>query len=760
MTYQLIVSLGRGNLREGFPAVTARIVTPHNRNPLQVTGSLPGFPQLSYIYQRWLLLYQGLYQGWEFNPRIEFDPADITNVSEVEFSQLCNRFGETLNEWLDTPGFRPIERQIRSLLHPTDTIQAILETDNTKVRRLPWQLWNFLTDYPNTELSLSLPNYRHGVKTKIQRNRVRILAILGKSQGIDLDRDRAELQSLPHTEIQLLVEPSRREIDRHLWDERGWDILFFAGHSGIQTDENRGELWVNATETLAIAQLKPALQTAIARGLQLAIFNSCDGLALATNLAELHIPQTIVMREPVPDAIAQAFLTYFLPTFANGKPLDLAVREAREKLYSLEDRFPCASWLPVICHNPAEAMVLWHQLPGNPARVTPDPPPTQRIAWTSIVIGFVLWCIRQLGGLQPLELYAYDLLMRSRPSEPPDHRLLLVMAVESDKELVESYPLNDRDLNQLLKAIDRNRPRVIGINLYRDHSVPPGSDPLNDRLQNQSNLIGICKTEDNNQRGIKPHSSFPNSRIGFNDIVVDPDRVVRRHLVFMKSNAKCPTKYAFSTHLAFRYLQAEGLFPRSTPQGFVKIGDKVLTKLQPNTGGYRQIDSRGSQLLLNYRMSEPIARSVTLTDVLAGNIDPSWIRDKIVLIGSKMESTPGDLLVTPYARDVPGTLIHAHMTSQIISAVLDDRPSIDSLSFWQEWVWIAAWILVAEGLTRMQGNRFRLFASTGIAVAILYGICWVALIRGLWLPLVPSGLGTILLPIFLTLRDRLGLRSN
>jgi hypothetical protein len=31
-----------------------------------------------------------------------------------------------------------------------------------------------------------------------------------------------------------------------------------------------------------------------------------------------------------------------------------AVRSAREQLQGLEDRYPCASWLPVICQNPAE----------------------------------------------------------------------------------------------------------------------------------------------------------------------------------------------------------------------------------------------------------------------------------------------------------------------------------------------------------------------------------------------------------------------
>ncbi len=41
-----------------------------------------------------------------------------------------------------------------------------------------------------------------------------------------------------------------------------------------------------------------------------------------------------------------------------------SVREARQKLEGLEDRYPCASWLPVICQNPAEVPLKWLQFPG------------------------------------------------------------------------------------------------------------------------------------------------------------------------------------------------------------------------------------------------------------------------------------------------------------------------------------------------------------------------------------------------------------
>ena len=87
-------------------------------------------------------------------------------------------------------------------------------------------------------------------------------------------------------------------------------------------------------------------------------------MGIAQDLAELHIPQIIVMRQPVPDEVAQVFLKSFLEAFANGKSLYNSVREARQKLEGLEDRYPCASWLPAICQNPAEVPLKWSQFPG------------------------------------------------------------------------------------------------------------------------------------------------------------------------------------------------------------------------------------------------------------------------------------------------------------------------------------------------------------------------------------------------------------
>ena len=62
------------------------------------------------------------------------------------------------------------------------------------------------------------------------------------------------------------------------------------------------------------------------------------------------------------DQVPHKFLQYFLELFASGKSLYISVREAREKLQIIEDKFPGASSLPVICQNPAEIPPSWESL--------------------------------------------------------------------------------------------------------------------------------------------------------------------------------------------------------------------------------------------------------------------------------------------------------------------------------------------------------------------------------------------------------------
>ncbi|KYC39047.1 hypothetical protein WA1_34235 [Scytonema hofmannii PCC 7110] len=344
--------------------VTLAIEEENNRLGTEVTGYLPANPNLAIAINRWRVNYLSL----GTSSRVQAVGAARRWRSDCNRS--ASELRQSLNQWLLSESFRPIRDKCLQHLMPHNEVRVLIRTSSQSLLKLPWHLWDLIDSNSFAEVALSTPDVepRTTVKTPTLPDKVKILAILGNSTGIDIQQDRQVLENLYNAETTFLVEPKRQEINNYLW-EKSWDILFFAGHSGVEGES--GRICINQTESLTIDELRYALRNAVDNGLQLAIFNSCEGMELAFELQQLHIPQIIVMREPVPDVVAQAFVTYFLPAFASGKPLYLAEREARLRLHGLEYQFPCASWLPAIFQNPATVPPRWKDLGRRPTDKCP-----------------------------------------------------------------------------------------------------------------------------------------------------------------------------------------------------------------------------------------------------------------------------------------------------------------------------------------------------------------------------------------------------
>ena len=112
--------------------------------------------------------------------------------------------------------------------------------------------------------------------------------------------------------------------------------------------------------------------------------------------------------------------------------------------------------------------------------------------------------LRELGTMQWLELLAYDLMVRARPIERPrDERIVVIGAGESDLNKW-GWPLTDETLAAAVEKVLKWQPRVIGVDLYRDRSVPPGHDRLTDLLQRHDHIIWVSKFGDRRSRGVPP----------------------------------------------------------------------------------------------------------------------------------------------------------------------------------------------------------------------------------------------------------------
>jgi CHASE2 domain-containing sensor protein/class 3 adenylate cyclase len=348
--------------------------------------------------------------------------------------------------------------------------------------------------------------------------------------------------------------------------------------------------------------------------------------------------------------------------------------------------------------------------------------------------------LQSINWLQPLELRAFDWMVRQRLEPNPDPRLLIVGITEEDIRIQQRSTPSDATLAQVIDILEQANPRAIGVDLYRDVPQEPGHEELLEQLQSP-NVVVITNLGNSEADGVRPPNGVTPEQIGFNDVLVDPDGVVRRNLLFGSNESG--VYFSFSLRLALLYLQAENILPQasSVDSNYLQLGAATFLPLNPYDGGYQQIDSAGYQILLNYHSQHDLARHVTLSDVLNHRVDPSWIQDKIVLIGTIAPSGK-DLFQTPYSAGeeidhlMPGVEVHAQMVSQLLSTALDQQPLFWFFPGWTEIVWIALWAYLGGLLAWYVRHPITLALAEVVSIGLLTGGCFVILTYYGWVPVV------------------------
>ncbi|PPT09200.1 Adenylate cyclase [Geitlerinema sp. FC II] len=350
-----------GTLERGY-RVTLQIRETPNAHPIEVKADLPPNPELAQTAAcHWEETYRGVESLYRINPKkiVQFlHPQQRRERCHQSAKQLQ----EQLQRWLDADSFREIDRRLREVVSPEDSLEFLVRTDDRNLQKLPWHLWDYLKRH-SSEAAFSAIASEPPLTVNLthRKPKVRVLAILGHSAGIDVEIDRQLLENLPHADVEFLVEAKPEEIGDRIW-EQPWDIVFFAGHS--QTEGDTGRLYINPNDSITVDRLWHGLRKAVEGGLKIAIFNSCDGLGLVQQLNDTQIPCLVVMRELVPDRVAQTFLKYFLQSFSGGTSFYEAVRDARRRLELLDEEFPCASWLPAVFQHPGIVPPTWNELRG------------------------------------------------------------------------------------------------------------------------------------------------------------------------------------------------------------------------------------------------------------------------------------------------------------------------------------------------------------------------------------------------------------
>lgn len=381
--------------------------------------------------------------------------------------------------------------------------------------------------------------------------------------------------------------------------------------------------------------------------------------------------------------------------------------------------------------------------------------------WIVSIAGLVA-CLVMLFGvtglLQGIEWTMLDWFFQARPKAGIDHRITIIKIDEPDIQKIGHYPLKDEVLVQAIQTLKKYNPRVIGLDLYRDLPVEPGYQELVKLFKTTPNLIGIEKVVGSQ---ISPPPVLAQlDQVGLSDQVLDRDGKVRRGLLSVRlENGKI--KLNLGLKLALYYLKTEGITPQPLPHDThqIGLGKALLVPFRANDGGYVRADAGGYQILLNFHGTEEDFHTLAIADLLDNNISTQKLRDaiagRVVLIGATAESL-NDLFQTPYSsqneglvKQMPGVILHANITSQILSAALSGRPMLRVWSQPVEWLWILLWSGVGAAFTwQMKPLRKIVFIIT-IAAAGLIGIAYLAFLLGWWIPLIPPLLGLVIAAITL-----------
>lgn len=371
--------------------------------------------------------------------------------------------------------------------------------------------------------------------------------------------------------------------------------------------------------------------------------------------------------------------------------------------------------------------------------------PVRALIGANIVAAVVILA-RGWGLLQPLELQVYDALRVAWAGPRPSPRILLIGGSEADVEHWD-WPLRDGDLAALLERIAAWKPRVIGVDLYRDHPEPPGTERLAAVLARHKEIVWAFKLKGPSQPGIPPPAVLRGTdRAVLADVVPDPDNIVRRGLLYADDGVDNYTGMGMA--LALGYLAADHVMPRPAPGDRLRLGKAVLAPLDDTRGPYVKLDSRGWQMLLDYRGGPDPFALKSVGDVMHSDDAADLVKGRAVIVGITAESVK-DYFATPFntglhsAPPIWGIALHAQVADQLIREAEGGTSILVGLprSFENLWIWV--WAM--GGALLGMALRSTLPAMLGIAAGLLAlaGIIYAAFGAALLLPALPAGIAWV-----------------
>ncbi|MEE3719200.1 CHASE2 domain-containing protein [Tumidithrix elongata RA019] len=426
---------------------------------------------------------------------ISASPQDWhTKLGEAE-AKLLREF----TYWLRSPELYALRAEINTAVLANSksftSIDLFICCHSEELIRLPWEAWDLGDEFaaPNAiQIARYVTTHSETSSHRLRKGKVRLLAIWGDDSSLNFQTDRRAMQMLAETvEIHTVAwqkgetaETFYEKIRQAMVDERGWDILFFTGHSQ-ETELTGGVIEIAPNAAFLIRDLEPHLLVAKQRGLQVALFNSCSGLSIAEWLVDrVGLPQVAIMREPIHNRIAQEFLIQFVQGLSSRQNVCQAIATACSYLHHKRSTYPSAYLIPSLFRHPDAPLFVLPKSVWLEQLKLLVPSPWQAIALISLCA--LSWQPSVQTQLLDKRIFL-QALYRQHTGRIPDRKPPVVL-VQIDEESIRRAgistpnPMNREYLASIVNRLSELNVRIAGLDYLLDRPHTSEDKGASDRL--------------------------------------------------------------------------------------------------------------------------------------------------------------------------------------------------------------------------------------------------------------------------------------
>jgi len=335
-------------------------------------------------------------------------------------------------------------------------------------------------------------------------------------------------------------------------------------------------------------------------------------------------------------------------------------------------------------------------------------PSPRRIVWFVLTI----WVAATIGMIvywraPGLSLQAQDGLMRLRGTQPVSDGIVIVAIDERSLARFGRFPWSRQVMARAIERITAAGPRAIALDvLYADPTEPEADQALAEAIARSGRVVVAAQLirgigDEPRAEWLGPLPAIEAAAIGHVNVSTDRDGVART-LLLRQADDDGEPRWAMALELLRVAEDLESSELRELPAGIVLGRTRIPADFESapvaiEGNGIETV--RASRLAVNYAGPAGSFATVSIADLIDGNVPAEKLRGRLVLIGATANAL-GDRLASPFTRheDEQGVQ-HATLMPgvEILANAVRTISERRFIRFTPDWLAVMLSLMVAAG---------------------------------------------------------------